>query len=103
MIKKAGKKILRGQTSIAFVLFLLAGAAMWFYHTVFDREPGFSKNLTGILVMRIVGDDMFDSLQRELVEKLTAGLQQDPAGKQIEVHAGRETIDENNGLDAAYE
>jgi hypothetical protein len=66
MTKKAGKKVLRGQISIALVLFLLAGAAMWFYHTVFDREPGFSKNLTGILVMRIVGDDMFDSLQREL-------------------------------------
>jgi hypothetical protein len=46
---------------------------------------------------------MFDSLQRELVEKLNAGLQQDPASTQIEVHAVRQTIDENNGLDAAHE
>lgn len=72
-------------------------------HAVFQREPVFTKNLTGILVMRIVGDDMLNSLQGELVDKLNVELQKDPAGRQIEVHAGRKTVDESSGLHAAHE
>lgn len=43
------------QISVAFVLAILAGAAMWVNHAVFQRERVSSKNLTRILVMRIVG------------------------------------------------
>jgi hypothetical protein len=52
--------------------------------------------------MRIVDDDVHNSLQGELVAKLNAELQKDPAGKQIEVHAGRKTVEESDGLVAAH-
>jgi tetratricopeptide (TPR) repeat protein len=100
--KKDEKKVLGRQVTVGLGLVLLAGAVMWVYHASFDREPVFSKDLTGILVMPIVGDDS-GKVQGELVETLNVELQKDPAGKQIEVHEGRENIDENNGLAAAHE
>jgi tetratricopeptide (TPR) repeat protein len=101
--RKKEQKILRSQIGVAVVLAFLAGAAILVNHVFFQREWPFSKDLTGILVMRIVGDDALNSLQGELVEKLNAELQKDPAGKQIEVHAGHKMVDENNGLAAAHE
>jgi hypothetical protein len=95
--------VLRRRIGAAIVLALLAGAAIWVNHAVFQREPVFSKNLTGILVMRMAGDDTLNSLQDELVDKLNVELQKDPAGTQIEVHAGRKTVDQSNGLPAAHE
>jgi tetratricopeptide (TPR) repeat protein len=97
------RPILRQRIGTAIVLAFLAGVAIWVNHAVFQREPVFLENLTDILVTRIVGDDPIDSLQGELVDKLNAQLQKDPAGKQIEVHASRKTIDENNGLPTAHE
>ncbi len=52
--------------------------------------------------MRFAGDDAFDSLQGDLVDKLNAELQKEAAGQQIEVHAGREKLDEGNGLAATH-
>jgi tetratricopeptide (TPR) repeat protein len=101
--KKKEQKILRSQIGVAVVLALLAGAAMFVNHAFFQSDRVFSKDLTGILVMRMVGDDALNSLQGELVEKLNAELQKNPADKQIEVHGSRETIDEDNGLAAAHE
>jgi tetratricopeptide (TPR) repeat protein len=72
-------------------------------HSFFLHEQGFSKNLTGVLVTRIVGDDPLNSLQGALVEKLNAELQKEETGQQIEVHASSEIVNENDGLKAAHE
>jgi hypothetical protein len=101
--KKEEQKVLRSQIVGVLALTLLAAAAMWGNHFFFQRELVFSKNLIGILVMRMADDDAQNSLQGELVSTLNKELQKDPIGKQIEVHAGLEKIDENNGLSAAHE
>jgi hypothetical protein len=49
-------------------------AAIFVNHAFFQRELVFSKDRTGILVMRIVGDDALNSLQGELVAKLNVEL-----------------------------
>ena len=98
------KKVLRRQISVVLLIAVLAGAAILVNHFVFQRERGFSKNLTGILVARIVGDDgALNSLQGDLVEKLNAELQKEATGQQIEVHTTREMVNENNGLKVAHE
>jgi hypothetical protein len=93
--KTSEQKVLWRQIGVALVIALLAGGAIWANHFFFQREPVFSKNLTGILVMRIVGDDVLDSLRADLVEKRNAELQKEGQGQPIEVHAGREVLDEN--------
>ena len=98
------KKVLRRQISVVLLIAVLAGAAILVNHFVFQRERGFSKNLTGILVARIVGDDgALNSSQGDLVEKLNAELQKEATGQQIEVHTTREMVNENNGLKVAHE
>jgi tetratricopeptide (TPR) repeat protein len=97
------QRVLRLRLGAGAILVVLALAAIWVNHAVFQREPLFLKNLTGILIMRIVDDDARNSLQGALVRKLNAELQNEPAGQQIEVHASRETIDENEGLHVAHE
>jgi hypothetical protein len=100
----ADKPVLRLQIGAAMALALPAGVVIWINHAIFQREPVFSKDLTGILIVRIVGDDAENSLQRELVAKLNAELQKEPVGQRIEVRAGREIIDETNiGLEHAHE
>jgi tetratricopeptide (TPR) repeat protein len=101
--KKGEKKVLRRQIIVALLLAGAAGGAILINHFFFQRDPVFSKNLTGILVMRMVGDEATNSLQGELVDSLNVQLEKDPEGNQIEVHAGRETIGDNAGLAAAHE
>ena len=101
--KTQEKKVLHRQIGIALVLVVLAGGAIWVNHFFFLRDPAFSKNASGILVMRVVGDDALDSLQAALVENLNRELQEEAAGQQIEVHAGRDRLDDSNGLPAAHE
>jgi hypothetical protein len=70
--------VLRRRISAAIILVLLAGVAIWVTHAIFQREPLFSKDHTGILVMRMEGDDAFNSLQGDLVDNLDVELQNDP-------------------------
>jgi tetratricopeptide (TPR) repeat protein len=97
------KKVLRRQIGMALLVAVLAGAVILVNHLFFLRERGFSKNLTGVLVTRIVGDDALDSLQGDLVGKLNAELQKEEPGQQIEVHASSEMVNENYGLKVAHE
>src|SRR6266446_5342471 len=76
------KKVLRRQIGTALFLAVVAGGAIWVHQFFFLRERCFSKNLTGVLVTRIVGDDAFDSLQGDLVGKLNAELQKETTGQQ---------------------
>jgi tetratricopeptide (TPR) repeat protein len=101
--KKHEKKVLLRQIGVSLVLVLLAGGAIWMHQVLFLHEPVFPKDVTGILVMRIVGDDTLNSLQGDLVEKLNAELQKEAADQQVEVHAGGETLDESKGLADAHD
>jgi hypothetical protein len=101
--KKQEKRLLRRRLGFAAILLLLAGGAIWTNHHFFRRDAPFPKDVTGILVMRFVGDDALNSLQGELVAKLNAELQKEAPGQQIEVHGGAETLDENKGLRGAHE
>jgi tetratricopeptide (TPR) repeat protein len=96
------KKVRRKQIGIALLLGLVGGAAIWMNHSFFLREPVFSENVTGILVMRVVGDDALDSLQAALVENLNREVQEEAGNQWIEVHAGRDRLDDSNGLPAAH-
>ena len=97
------KKVLRRQISVVLIIAVLAGTAILVNRFFFQRERSFSKNLTGVLVTRIVGDDPLNSLQGALVEKLNAELQKEETGQQIEVHASNEIVNENYGLKVAHE
>jgi tetratricopeptide (TPR) repeat protein len=100
--KKQEKKLLLRQIVSAIVLLILAVGFIWLNHRFCILEPIFSKNVTGILVTRMVGDDALNSLRGDLVGKLNAELQREAANQQIEVHAGTETPDESEGLVAAH-
>ena len=54
---KHEKKVLLRQIFGILLLGLVAGGVALMYHLVFLCEPVFSKNSTGILVMRLIGDD----------------------------------------------
>jgi tetratricopeptide (TPR) repeat protein len=97
------KKVLGRQIGTALLLALVAGGAISVNHFFFLRERGFSKDLTGVLVTRILGDDADDSLQRDLVGKLNAELQKQETGQQIEVHRSSKIVDENSGLKIAHD
>ncbi len=97
------KKMLRRQLGSGLLIAALAGAVILMNHFFFLQEQGFSKNLTGVLVTRLVGDDPLNSLQGALVEKLNAELQKEETGQQIEVHASSDILNENDGLKAAHE
>jgi len=97
------KKVLRRQIGMALLVAVLAGAVISLNHLIFLREPGFAKDLTGVLITRIVGDDALNSLQRDLLGKLNAELQKEKTGQEIEVHASSEIVNENSGLKLAHE
>src|SRR5437762_1739699 len=94
---------LRRQIGIALLIAVLAAGVILMNHLFFLRERGFSKNVTGVLVTRIVGDNASDSLQGDLVGKLNAELQKEATGQRIEVHASSEMVNENNGLKEAHD
>jgi tetratricopeptide (TPR) repeat protein len=101
--KKQEKKVRRKQVGIALFLGLVGGVAIWMNHYFFLREPVFPKNVIGILVMRVVGDDALDSLQAALVENFNREVQEEAAEQPIEVHASREGLNDNDGLAAAHQ
>jgi tetratricopeptide (TPR) repeat protein len=97
------KKVLRRQLGMALLVAALAGAVILVYHFFYLRERGFSKDLTGVLVTRIVDDDAHNSLQGALVEKLNAELQKEETAQEIVVHASSKIVNENDGLKVAHE
>jgi len=100
--RKQERRVLLRQVTSALILVVLAVLAIWMKRRIILCGPVFSKSVTGIVVMRVVGDDVLNSLRGDLVGKLNAELQQEAADQQIEVHAGTETPDESEGLAAAH-
>jgi tetratricopeptide (TPR) repeat protein len=97
------KTVLLHQITAELAIALLGGGAIWVNYFFFLRERPFPENRTGILVMRIAGDDAKDSLRNNLVRKLHAKLQNETFGERVEVHASDKTVDENKGLASAHE
>jgi tetratricopeptide (TPR) repeat protein len=97
------KQLFQRQITVAFVVVLTAGTTIAIRRRFFKRNSLFTKDRTGILVMRIAGDDSLDSLQGELIASLNANLSKEAVGQQIEVHAGTEALDENSGVAAAHQ
>ncbi len=95
------KRLLYRRLGVAITLAVAAISIIALRH-YFNREHPFPENLTGILVMRIAGDDANDSFQKELIANLNAEKQVEPTGLQIEVHASREMLDESYGLADAH-
>jgi tetratricopeptide (TPR) repeat protein len=98
---KRAKSVLSRQIVASVAVAFLAGCAIWVDHAYFQREPLFSNNVTGVLVMRIVGDDVSNSLQGDLVESLNGQLKNE-GSPSVEIHPGRETIDSDRGLSSAH-
>jgi tetratricopeptide (TPR) repeat protein len=98
----AEQLVLRRRIGAAMALAAFAGVAIWINHTIFQREPIFSKDHTGILVMRIEGDDAQNSLQGALVDKLNVKLQNESQGQPIEIHEGRKIIDQTGSIELAH-
>jgi len=96
-------QVFHRQITVAFVLLASAGIAIAIRRRFFKREPVFTKERTGILVMRILGDDADDSLQADLIGNLNAKLQEEALDQQIEVHAGSEALNENKGVAATHQ
>ena len=76
------RTVLYQQIIVALTLTVGAVAAIAIHR--FIRRPVFQKNVTGILVMRIVGDDT-NSLQRDLMGNLNAKLRNEEVGEHIDV------------------
>src|SRR5439155_983716 len=77
------KKMLRRQLGSGLLIAALAGAVILMNHFFFLREQGFSKNLTGVLVTRLMGDDPLNSLQGALVEKLMRNYKKKRRGSRL--------------------
>lgn len=102
--RTSGVERVSRKTKYSAWIFALALAALLLLlsHSC-SHEPVFSKNVTGVLVMRIMGDDGLDSLQGDLVEKLNVELEKEPTGQRIEVHASSKTVSEKDGLKVAHD
>jgi hypothetical protein len=101
--KRQDKQILRRRIIALTCVAALAIIAIVVSHSVSQRETTFTANSTGILVMRIAGDDERNALQGDIIESLNEEIRKDSGSTSIEVHAGRQIIDSSNGLADAHE
>ena len=76
------------------MIVLVTGATILVYHRVVRAKESFASNETGILVLRITGDDDKNSLQHDLVDSLRRELEQVPSTNSIIVLASNERLDE---------
>jgi hypothetical protein len=83
-----GSSALPGKKSNAFLI----------HHLVLNSEPPFSRNVIGILILRIAGDDSSAGLQSALVEHLNSQLRNETTDTPIEVHATTKFVNEKLGL-----
>ncbi|MCJ7777873.1 MAG: hypothetical protein MUP16_06125, partial [Sedimentisphaerales bacterium] len=86
-------------TIVAVILvFLVVVIGAILYCRFFIPQFIFPKDVAGILVLRINGDDANNSLQRELVSNLNLELSKEAPKQRIEVRADDTLIDEGKGL-----
>lgn len=99
---KTKRKILYRQIKFGVFMFLIfiAGIGILFagnkiYYAYHTPDYIFPKDVAGILVLRINGDDSNNSLQTDIVSSLNTELAKESLKQKIEVHGGTEIIDES--------
>jgi hypothetical protein len=96
---KSERKRLFRQAMPGVLALAVAAVLIGIHHLI--PLTSFPRNIAGILVLKIPGDDN-GSLQRELVSSLNTELAQGEAGEIIEVWAANKLVDEKQGLVEAH-
>jgi len=100
--KKAEQKIAKRQISFTVVMTVIAVLVIAVHRLFFSPNYTFPKDVAGILVLRIEGDDENNSLQRLLVSSLNNSIRKEAAGQKIEIRAQNEIVTETMGLPQAH-
>jgi len=82
---------------------LLCGIGAGAYYAITLPAYTFPDGVSGVLVLRIKGDDAAHTLQRHLVTNLTAELSRGVPGGTIEVRAHPDVVSEGIGLPQAHD
>lgn len=100
---QAGNKKVKSQFLLIGTL-VLVGILEIAIHAIFFLPISiFSEEVTGILVLRIEGDDVKNSLQRDLVRTLNTELSGEAPGLHITVRSENEMVAEDMGLAQAHQ
>ena len=91
--KQERKKLIPRLVFCGFIV-LAISIAIFVNHRVIKSANTFKKGQTGVLVLRIAGDDSSNSLQRDLVESLRKELRKVPSTNSIVVLASDEQLDD---------
>lgn len=92
------RKIAAGQVVFFAAVIIFAGVVTWYVIRPFK----FKRDVAGILVLRINGDDDANSLQREWAASLNAELAKDEAEKDVQVVRSEDYVDESRGISDAH-
>ena len=82
---------------------LVCGVLAAAYHMITAPKYTFSEGVSGILVLRIKGDDDGNSFRDRLIHSLDNELAKEAPEQTIEVHAYDELVTEDFGLKQAHE
>lgn len=96
------RKTARRQLWFVGALLSIAAVGIGAHHLFFDSDFTFPKDVAGILVLRIEGDDENGSLQRLLVSSLNNSIRKEVTGQKIEIRAHNEAVSEAMGLAQAH-
>ena len=100
---QAGNKKVKFQFLLIGVLVLVGILEIALHAIFFSPISIFSAEVTGILVLRIEGDDVKNSLQRDLVRTLNTELSGEAPGLHITVRSENEMVAEDMGLAQAHQ
>lgn len=101
-IPEKSKKV-KSQFSLIGALVLIGLLEITIHSFFFSPPSTFSKDVAGILVLQIEGDDAKNSLQRDLVRTLNTELSEETAGLNITVRAENKMVAEDMGLAPAHQ
>jgi len=100
--KKAEQKIAKRQIAFAVVMTVIAVLVFAVNRLFFSPNYTFPKDVAGILVLRIEGDDERNSLQRDLASSLNTELSKEAPEQKIEVRAHDKIVTEGMGSSQAH-
>lgn len=93
----------KDQIIFVTMIALLAVSGIAIHHLFFVPRVRFSKKATGILALRIEGDDAQNTLQHELVSTLNEEIRKEAPQAKIEVRASKQVVTEEMGLQKGHE
>ena len=96
--KKNSRRILKKQIESIFIIGIFAVVGMGIHHMFFAQKSIFPNDKQGIIILRILGDDEHNSLQRKLQHSLNDKLQ-----NVVDIYLSDKIVTESNGLKLAHE